>query len=127
MLFFFELDGDNLSLFDHYPPAASSTFHVDPFGITPSQTIRETNTPINMFSSNLMNTTATTTTNNFFIQSLPQLIPTPVKTPTSQSPLPIKKLSLNPPKNKNETMNDLLDFGDPSPPPPESPKFDPYA
>ncbi|CAF1545548.1 unnamed protein product, partial [Adineta steineri] len=31
---------------------------------------------------------------------------------------------------KNETVTDLLDFGEPNPPappPPESPKFDPYG
>lgn len=98
--------------------------------MTPTQPIRETNSPINMFSSNTLNTNTTTTTNNnnFFTQSFPQLIPTPVKTPT-QSPIPIKKLSLNPPKKTNDTVTDLLDFGDPSPPPPppDSPKFDPYA
>ncbi len=121
------LDGDNLLLLDHYPPAAGSTFHVDPFGMAP-QPVRETNSPLNMFSSTLINAN-----NNFFAQSQPQLIPTRIPTPAAttpaQSPLPIKKLTLNPTKKKNELVTDLLDFGDPNPPPPppESPKFDPYA
>ncbi len=124
----FGLDDDNLFLLDHYSSATSSTFHVDPFGMVP-QPIRETNSPLNMFSS-----TFTNTNNNFFTQSQPKLIPTRVATPTSvatnitQSPLILKDLSLNPTKKKHEPIIDLLDFSEPNlPPPPESPKFDPYA
>jgi len=82
----------------------------------------------------MFSSTFATTNNNFFVQSQPQLIPTRLVTPTPitpttpQSPLNMKKLSLNPPKKKPDPINDLLDFGDPSPPPPpESPNFDPYA
>jgi hypothetical protein len=87
------------------------------------QPIRDTNSPLNIFSS---------TNNNLFAQSQPQLIPTRVPTPIpistiAQSPVSLKKLNLNPTNKKNKTI-DLLDFGDPNPPPPpESPKFDPYA
>jgi len=93
-----------------------------------SQSLRETNSSLNMFSSTSINTN-----NNFFTQSQPQLIPTRIPTPAAttpaQSPLTLKKLTLNPTKKKNETVTDLLDFGDPipQPPPPESPKFDPYG
>jgi len=117
------IDDSNLSLFDHYPSATGSNFDVDPFG-TVSQPIRETNSPLNMFSSTLLNSN-----NNFFTQPQPQLIPTRPLTPTIaavQLPMTVKNLSLNPDKKKNEVVTDLLDFSDLSLPP-ESPKFDPYA
>ena len=123
-MLFFELDADNLLLLDHYPPATGSTFHVDPFGMT-----SQSNSSLNMFSSAFTNTN-----NNLFTQSQPQLIPTRIPTPTpmatniTQSPLILKNLSLNPTKKKNEGVTDLLNFNDPSPPPPpDSPTFDPYA
>ena len=122
----FYLDEDNPFLSDHYPSATgvTSSFHVDPFGMIPPP-IRDTNSPINI--------TFPTTNNNFFVQSQPQLIPTRLAAPTlitpitPQSPLTMKKLSLNPPKKKTDPFSDLLDFNDPIPPPPESPTFDPYA
>ena len=123
---FFILDDNNFFLSNHYPAATtSSSFHTDPFGMN-IQPKRETNSPLNMFSSPLINTT-----NNLFAQSQPQLIPTRISAPipsnsASQSPLSMKKLSLNPTNKKTETVTDLLDFNDPIPPP-ESPKFDPYA
>ena len=96
----------------------------------PSAPIRESNSPLNMFS-------ATFPTTNLFVQSQPQLIPTRLAapaasiTPTSpHSPSMMKKLSLNPSQKKNDPFVDLLDLSDlklPTPPPPESPKFDPYA
>jgi hypothetical protein len=113
-------------LIAHYPSAISSSFHVDPFGMNISP-MPETNSPLDMFSSTLLNTN----TNNLFAQSQPQLIPTRIATSTPpittiQSPLTLKKLSINPNNKKNEPITDLLDFNDPLPPP-ESPKFDPYA
>ena len=69
---------------------------------------------------------------NIFVQSQPQLIPTRLVTPITptsapQSPLNMKKLSINPSTKKTDPISNLLDLGDPTPPPPESPKFDPYA
>jgi hypothetical protein len=121
----FQLNDNHLLSLDHYPPATGSTFHVDPLGMTASP-VRETNSPLNIFPS-----TFTNTNNNLFAQSQHQLIPTRITTPTqpiaaTQSPLTMKKLSLNPTIKKNDPMTDLLDFSDPTPPP-ESPKFDPYA
>jgi hypothetical protein len=112
----FLLDEDNLLFSEHYSSATSSTFHVDPFGMAPPP-IRDSNSPLNMLSPNL------------FVQSQPQLIPNRLPAPivpitTSQSPLNMKKLSLNPPTKKTDPFNDLLDF---SSDPPPSPKFDPYA
>jgi hypothetical protein len=84
--------------------------------MAPPPPIRDSHSPLNILSS------------NFFVQSQPQLIPTRLATPiTPQSPLNMKNLSLNPSKKKPDPINDLLDFGEPNPPPPESPQFDPYA
>jgi hypothetical protein len=92
-----------------------------------SQPPRETSSPLNMFSSTLSNPINNQTNDSFFSQPRTQLMPTRLPPPkstitTSQSPLTLKKLNIH----KNEVVTDLLDFSDPTPPP-ESPKFDPYA
>ena len=86
-----------------------STFHDDPFGM-PLAPMRDTSSPLNMFSSATMST-------NLFMQSQPQLIPTRLAAPASitpttpQSPSMMKKLSANPPK-KIDPFDDLLDLND---------------
>ncbi|CAF0893092.1 unnamed protein product [Rotaria sp. Silwood1] len=114
---------------DHYPSATTSSFHIDPFNMI-SQPSRENNSSVNMFSSTLINTS-----NNFFHQSQPQLIPTKVLTPTplvaatttaSQPSITLKNLSLNQNKKKNEVVTDLLDLSETSASS-DNLIFDPYA
>ncbi|CAF1023109.1 unnamed protein product [Adineta steineri] len=126
-----DINDNSFSFFEQQPPAATaSMFPVDPFGMS-IQPVRDTKSPLNMFSSTLTNTN-----NNFFVQSQSQLIPNRIVTPSPTNisipskPVTIKNLSINPPNKRNETVTDLLDFGEPNPPappPPESPKFDPYG
>ncbi|CAF1020786.1 unnamed protein product [Adineta steineri] len=126
-----DINDNSFSFFEQQPPAATaSMFPVDPFGMS-IQPVRDTKSPLNMFSSTLTNTN-----NNFFVQSQSQLIPNRIVTPSPTNisipskPVTVKNLSINPPNKKNETVTDLLDFGEPNPPappPPESPKFDPYG
>lgn len=129
------LDGDNLFLFDQQPSSAKSTFYIDPFNIVTQPPTRQTESPINMLSTNYKNNNNQST---FYYQPQPQFMPTrpppPVPIPmphslvntTLQQPLTLKNLSLNPVKHTNEVITDLLDLGDPGSPPP-SPKFDPYG
>ncbi|CAF0762456.1 unnamed protein product [Adineta ricciae] len=110
-------NNENWADFDHYSTATSSSFHVDPFAST-SQPIRDTHSPLNMFSSTFAN-------NNLFAQTQPQLIPARVPLPTPSAISALQNLNLNPAAKKTDLLTDLLDFT--VPPPPESPKFDPYA
>lgn len=81
----------------------------------PLAPMRETSSPLNIFSSTF--SPPTTTSTNLFMQSQPQLIPTRLAAPASitpttpQSPSMMKKLSANPPK-KNDPFDDLLDLND---------------
>jgi len=138
---YFLLDGDNRTLFDHRPSSAS-TFYIDPFNPIVSSPPRQTNSPLNMFSTSSSNYKNNNTNNQstFYYQPTPQLVPSrappPVPVATAapsfintaafQQPLTLKNLSLNSINNTNEVVTDLLDLGDPGSPPP-SPKFDPYG
>jgi hypothetical protein len=118
------LDNNNL-LFDHQPSSAGSTFYIDPFNITVPPPARQTESPLNMISSNNNHST-------FYYQTNPQIVPSrrpppvPLAAPI-QRPITLNNLSLNPiMNNNNDIITDLLDLGDPGSPPP-SPKFDPYG
>ncbi|CAF3399833.1 unnamed protein product [Rotaria socialis] len=108
----------------HYPPVTNSSFHSDPFDLN-RHLSQETNSSVNIFSSNLTNN------NNFIALSQPQHISTRVLTPTpaantTQPLLTLKNLTVNPSKQKNEVASDLLDWNDEGPSL-ESLQFDPYA
>jgi len=138
---YFLLDGDNRSLLDHRPSSAS-TFYIDPFNIVPPTPARQTNSPLNMFSTSSSNYKSSNTNNQstFYYQPTTQIVPKRapppvpvaaaappfVNTAAFQQPLTLKNLSLNSINNTNEVVTDLLDLGDPGSPPP-SPKFDPYG
>ncbi|UJR10528.1 hypothetical protein I4U23_014731 [Adineta vaga] len=118
---------DNWAVFDHYSTASSSTFHIDPFATT-SQPKRDTNSPMNMFSSTFTNTISNNNNNNnLFVQSQSQLMPNRASSPTPSAISTLQNLNLNSSTKKTDLFDDLLDFSKPTPPPPESPKFDPYA
>lgn len=127
------LDGDKLFSFDQHPPSTNSTFYVDPFNIVAPPT-RQTNSPLTMLSTSSSNYKNNTNQSTFYYQQPPQFVPTrpvpsvPLAVPNTaiQRPLTLENLNLNPKKNNNNVVNDLLDLGDPGSPPP-SPKFDPYG
>jgi hypothetical protein len=118
----FLLDNQNL-LFNHQTSSANSRFYTDPFDIVAPPS-RQTDSPLNMISSNNNSTFYYQPTSQFVPSRAPP--PVPIATPL-QRPITLKHLSLNPIINtSNDISTDLLDLGDPGSPPP-SPKFDPYG
>ncbi|CAF3602673.1 unnamed protein product [Rotaria sordida] len=134
---------NNNLLFDNHTQSTGSTFYIDPFNIA-APSPRQTDSPLNMFPTSLVNSTNSENNNNRstfchqqphqFVPSRPPppvpsvaaSIPAPMPNNDSQRQLTLKNLSLNPKNNNNELMSDLLDLGDPGSPPP-SPKFDPFG
>ncbi|CAF1106784.1 unnamed protein product [Rotaria sordida] len=134
---------NNNLLFDNHTQSTGSTFYIDPFNIA-APPPRQTDSPLNMFPTSLVNSTNSENNNNRstfchqqphqFVPSRPPppvpsvaaSIPAPMPNNDSQRQLTLKNLSLNPKNNNNELMSDLLDLGDPGSPPP-SPKFDPFG
>ncbi|CAF3355912.1 unnamed protein product [Rotaria sp. Silwood1] len=137
-------NSDNLFSFDNHTQSAGSTFYIDSLKMTSTPPSRQTDSPLNTFSTSLVNSTDYENNNNrstFYYQPSRQFVPTrpPPSVPITataapasisnndvQRPLTLENLSLNPFNNNNETISDLLDLGDPGSPPP-SPKFDPFG